>query len=127
MCYQTNYDGDAGNGDEGEETIVIEHISTVQILVSILILVVLYVLSKWLVSQQEPDIRVDGKFSFLLLFIISTFLKHLAFGKTRLHSILDYRESSQHHWQYSDLLLHPLYCNVCHNLLLVAKVLFITF
>ena len=73
MCYQTNHDGDAGNGGEGEETIVIEHISTVQILVSILILVVLYVLSKWLVSQQEPDIRVDGKFSFLLLFIISTY------------------------------------------------------
>ena len=75
MCYQTNYDGDsdAGNGGEGEETIVIEHISTVQILVSILILVVLYVISKWLVSQQEPDIRVDGKFLFLFLFIISTY------------------------------------------------------
>ena len=73
MCYQTNYDGDAGNGGEGEETIVTEHISTVQILVSILILVVLYVLSKWLVSQQEPDIRVDGKFLFLLLFIISIY------------------------------------------------------
>ena len=74
MCYQTNYDGDgdAGNG-EGEETIVIEHISTVQILVSILILVVLYVLSKWLVSQQEPDIRVDGKFLLLSLFIMSTY------------------------------------------------------
>ena len=75
MCYQTNYDGDgdAGNGGEGEETIVIEHISTVQILVSILILVVLYVISKWLVSQQEPDIRVDGKFLFLFLSIISTY------------------------------------------------------
>ena len=72
MCYQTNYDGDAVNGGEGEETIVIEHISTVQILVSILILVVLYVLSKWLVSQQEPDIRVDGKFLLLSLFIMST-------------------------------------------------------
>ena len=82
MCYQTNYDGDAGNGGEGEETIVIEHISTVQILVSILILVVLYVLSKWLVSQQEPDIRVDGKF---LLFSISIiFLNHWFLGKTRL-------------------------------------------
>ena len=73
MCYQTNHDGDAGNGSEGEETIVIEHISTVQILVSILILVVLYVLSKWLVSQQEPDIRVDGKFLLLSLFIMSTY------------------------------------------------------
>ena len=75
MCYQTNYDGhgDAGIG-EGEETIVIEHISTVQILVSILILVVLYVLSKWLVSQQEPDIRVDGKFLLLSLFIMSTYI-----------------------------------------------------
>ena len=74
MCYQINYDGDgdAGNG-EGEETIVIEHISTVQILISILILVVLYVLSKWLVSQQEPDIRVDGKFLFISLFIISAY------------------------------------------------------
>ena len=76
MCYQTNYDGDgdAKNGGEGEETIVIEHISTVQILVSILILVVLYVLSKWLVSQQEPDIRVDGKFLFISLFIISAYV-----------------------------------------------------
>ena len=73
MCYQTNYDGDAGNGDEGEDKILIEHISTVQILVSILILVVLYVLSKWLVSQQEPDIRVDGKFLFISLFIISAY------------------------------------------------------
>ena len=46
-----------------EDTIVLEHISSGRILVSILVLVVLYVVSKWLVSQQEPNIRIDGKFS----------------------------------------------------------------
>jgi len=75
-----------------ENSPVLETFSSGKVLISIIILVVLYLLSKWLVSQQEPNIRVD-----------------------------DYRESSQHHWQYSDLILHPLHCNVCHNLLLVAK------
>ena len=43
-----------------ENTVVLEHISSSRVLVSILVLVVLYVFSKWLVSQHEPNIRVDG-------------------------------------------------------------------
>ena len=84
--------GDSSEALSPENKILMEHISSGQILASIVILVVLYVFSKWLLSQQEPNVRVD-----------------------------DYRESSQHHWQYSDLILHPLHCNVCHSLLLVAK------
>ena len=43
-----------------ESTVILETFSTGKILISIIVLVVLYVLSKWLVSQQEPNIRVDG-------------------------------------------------------------------
>lgn len=35
--------------------------------------------------------------------------------------LADYRESSRHHWQFSDLILQPILCNVCHNLLLTSK------
>ena len=44
----------------GENSPVLETFSSGKVLISIIILVVLYVLSKWLVSQQEPNIRVDG-------------------------------------------------------------------
>ena len=43
-----------------ESSPVLETFSSGKVLISIIILVVLYVLSKWLVSQQEPNIRVDG-------------------------------------------------------------------
>ena len=43
-----------------ENSPVLETFSSGKVLISIIILVVLYVLSKWLVSQQEPNIRVDG-------------------------------------------------------------------
>ena len=44
----------------GENSPVLETFSSGKVLISIIILVVLYLLSKWLVSQQEPNIRVDG-------------------------------------------------------------------
>ena len=44
-----------------ENSPVLETFSSGKVLISIIILVVLYLLSKWLVSQQEPNIRVDGK------------------------------------------------------------------
>ena len=43
-----------------ENSPVLETFSNGKVLISIIILVVLYLLSKWLVSQQEPNIRVDG-------------------------------------------------------------------
>ena len=52
-------DIDAINAN-GENTVVLDQFSSARILVAIIVLVVLYVLSKWLVSQQEPNIRVDG-------------------------------------------------------------------
>ena len=52
--------GDSAVNPDTENTVVLEHISSSRVLVSILVLVILYVFSKWLVSQQEPDIRVDG-------------------------------------------------------------------
>ena len=44
----------------GDNSPVLETFSSGKVLISIIILVVLYLLSKWLVSQQEPNIRVDG-------------------------------------------------------------------
>ena len=43
-----------------ENSPVLETFSSGKVLISIIILVVLYLLSKWLVSQQEPNIRIDG-------------------------------------------------------------------
>ena len=122
---------DSGGGtntpnDNGENNVVLDHFSSARILIAIIVLVVLYLLSKWLVSQQEPNVRVDGNQIFIFTnsyryFII--FVIYCNRKATIIKFILDYRESSQHHWQYSDLILHPLHCNVCHNLLLVAKVI----
>ena len=56
---------DSGGGtdtlnDIGENNVVLDHFSSARILIAIIVLVVLYLLSKWLVSQQEPNVRVDG-------------------------------------------------------------------
>ena len=56
---------DTGGGtdtlnDHGENNVVLDHFSSARILIAIIVLVVLYLLSKWLVSQQEPNVRVDG-------------------------------------------------------------------
>ena len=56
---------DSGGGtntpnDNGENNVVLDHFSSARILIAIIVLVVLYLLSKWLVSQQEPNVRVDG-------------------------------------------------------------------
>ena len=59
-----NGDGDSVPNSDTESAIVLEHISSGRVLLSILVLVVLYVFSKWLVSQQEPNIRVDGNFRY---------------------------------------------------------------
>ena len=69
MSAETNFDTEGGSDGsmDAENTIVLEHISSRQILVSILVLVVLYVLSKWLVSQQEPNVRVDGKYFIIMI------------------------------------------------------------
>ena len=58
-------DGDNALHPDPENTIVLEHISSGRVLISIIILVILYVFSKWLVSQHEPNIRVDGNINIL--------------------------------------------------------------
>ena len=61
---------DSGGGtdtlnDNGENNVVLDHFSSARILIAIIVLVVLYLLSKWLVSQQEPNVRVDGNQIFI--------------------------------------------------------------
>ena len=73
---------DSGGGtdtlnENGENNVVLDHFSSARILIAIIVLVVLYLLSKWLVSQQEPNVRVDGNqiFRKCLNFILSSHLE----------------------------------------------------
>ena len=86
------------------------YISPDIVLLTIVVLIICYLLSKIWQAQLEPNFKIKGKH------IIQYFQKNPKFNFDFLDS------SSTHHWEYTDMVLHlPLHCNICHTFLLTSK------
>jgi len=73
-----------------------------RLLMTIVVLVVLYLLSRWLRSwMEEPPPNQST----------SALASRATFGNG----------STRHHWHFSDLIIQPIHCNICHTLLLTTK------
>ena len=85
------------------------YISPDIVLLTIVVLIICYLLSKIWQAQLEPNFKIKGKRS--------------VFSKKNPKFNFDFLDSSStHHWEYTDMVLHlPLHCNICHTFLLTSK------
>ena len=84
------------------------YISPEIILLTIVVLIVCYLLSKIWQAQLEPNIKIKGK-------------SPIFFNYQKYQFVFP-DSSSTHHWEYTDMVLHlPLHCNICHTFLLTSK------
>ena len=88
----------SSNGDQ-VPAISVPVSQNTKILITIVVLVLLYLLSKFLRSWNEAG--------------------HDLSSSSRVGNTGD--GATHHHWHYSDLIIHPIHCNVCHTLLLTTK------